>query len=113
MCFLPAFLLPEMTGYVLKRAGDPLRVDLDWRRGYLRPDERVASPDGCAVHPARGGDDSLAVTTTDHDDDRTRLTLEGGRAGAVYMLTNRIRTSGGRALCRTIVVRIAPDLAPG
>ncbi len=102
-----------MTGYVLKRAGDPKRVDLDWRRGYLRPDERVASIDGSDLHPTRVGDDSLAVTKTDHDDDRTRLTLEGGRAGSVFMLTNRIRTSGGRALCRTIVVRIAPDMAPG
>jgi hypothetical protein len=102
-----------MTGYVLKRAGDLVRVDLDWRRGHLRPDERVAALEACAVHPDRFGDKSLAVTTTDHDDDRTRLTLEGGRVGSVFMLTTWIRTSGGRAFCRTIVVRIAPDLPPG
>jgi len=40
---------------------------------------------------------------------RTRLAVEGGLPGRVYMLITRIMTDTGRALCRAMVVRIALD----
>jgi hypothetical protein len=42
-----------------------------------------------------------------HDAARSSASLTGGVPGRVYMLASRVRTSAGRRLERTVVVRIA------
>lgn len=98
-----------MSGYHLKPAGTRAVVVTDWRRGYLEPGERVAAIAGWSVHAATPGEVGLRVVSARHGAARTRLAVEGGMPGRVYMLITRIKTDTGRALCRAVVVRIALD----
>ena len=101
-----------MSGYVLKPAAASAVVETDWRRGHLRPDERVAAISGWSVHAPAAAEADLAVVAAWHDGDRSWLTVEGGQPGRVFMLVARIVTDAGRALCRAVVVRIALDPRP-
>jgi hypothetical protein len=101
-----------MSGYHLKPASTRSVVVTDWRRGHLAPGERVAAIAGWSVHAAKPGEVGLRVVSARHDAVRTRLAVEGGLPGRVYMLITRIMTDTGRALCRAVVVRIALDPRP-
>lgn len=101
-----------MCGYLLKAAGRSAVAECDWRRGHLAPGETVAGITGWSVHAPGGGEPGLKVVAARHDADRTRMTLEGGEPGRVYMLIARVATDTGRALCRAVVVRIALEQRP-
>ena len=101
-----------MSGYHLKPPGSRSVVVTDWQRGHLEPGERVAAIAGWSVHAARPGEVGLRVVSARHDGARTRLAVEGGLPGRVYMLIARIVTNTGRAHCRAVVVRIALDPRP-
>ncbi len=104
--------LNDMNGYLQKPAGGSAVIETDWRRGYLAPGECVTAILPWGVHAPRGGAPDLAVTAAAHDEGVSRLTVEGGRPGQVFMLIARVATDRGRALCRAVVVRVALDLRP-
>jgi hypothetical protein len=103
---------PDMCGYLLKAAARPAVVETEWRRGHLAPGERVAAITGWSVHAPGGGVPGLKVVAARLDAERTRLVLEGGAPGLVYMLVVRVATDTRRALCRAVVVRIALEEPP-
>ncbi len=101
-----------MTGYVLKPALGRVTVETDWSRGYLAPGERVAAILGWAIHGRGDAAPGLRVVAARLDAGRSRLTVEGGVPGWVFMLIVRVATDAGRALERAVVVRIAIEPRP-
>ena len=94
-----------MSGYLLKASDRAAAVGIDWRQGYLAPGETVEADLGWHVHDDAGG--TLVVAEQRHDAARTSASLTGGVPGRVYLLASGVRTSTGRRLERTVVVRIA------
>ena len=95
-----------MSGYLLKRADGDADFTMDWRRGYLAPDETVAADLGWSLQPQDAAGD-LVVTEQHHDVARSWARFAGGVPGRVYLVTGRVRTSTGRVLERVVVLRIA------
>jgi hypothetical protein len=98
-------VIGPMSRYLLKAADRAAAVGIDWRQGYLAPGETVEADLGWHVHDDAGG--TLVVAEQRHDAARSSASLTGGVPGRVYMLAGRVRTSAGRRLERTVVVRIA------
>lgn len=101
-----------MSGYVLKAPDQPVTFVMDWRKGYLAPGERVLRDLGWTIQPEAEGPADLIVASQAHDARRSWAAFEGGAPGRVYMITNRVRTSDDRDLCRAIVMRIALGARP-
>lgn len=95
-----------MSGFVLKAGHRPLKVELDWSRGYLKPRERVTADLGWSVQPQAGRDDPT-VAEQAHDAERSWAVFSGGVPGRFYMVSHRVRTTDDRVLSRAIVLRIA------
>ena len=94
-----------MSGYLLKAADAVVRFHIDWRQGYLAPGETVAADLGWSIH--RDSEQGLVVTEQRHGPARSWASFAGGVPGKVYLVTSLVRTSAGRRLERTLVVRIA------
>ncbi len=79
------------------------RVDyaIDWS-GYL--DGQTVAASAWAVTPAEPG--GVAVAQASFDLARTAATLEGGLAGHVYSVTNRVTLSDGQIDERSIALRV-------
>jgi hypothetical protein len=96
-----------MSGYVLKDAEANLVFALDWRRGYLRSDERIAKDLGWHVTPTNDADAPLEIPAQGHDECRSWVWFSGGERGRVYIVAARVLSDQARVLERSIVVRIA------
>ncbi|MFO1105376.1 MAG: hypothetical protein U1E34_04700 [Amaricoccus sp.] len=97
---------------MLKAADAPATCRFDWRNGYLVGRERIISDLGWGVQPHQAGAGDLVVVVQQNDRFRSWATLAGGRPGRFYFLSNRVRTSDDRVLCRSVVVRIALGQGP-
>ena len=80
---------------------------VDWRRGYLAPDETVVADLGWRIQPQAAAAGDLVVTEQHHDASRSWARFTGGVPGRVYLIAGRVATSTGRTLERTVVLRIA------
>jgi hypothetical protein len=80
------------------------RVDylVDWGAAHLGANSITASQ--WSVHPQH--DAGLAVVAHRHDARTTTVSLEGGRAGMVYDVTNRVSLSNGELDERSLSVRV-------
>ena len=101
-----------MSGYLLKPADRDAAFTIDWRRGYLAPDETVAADLGWSIQPQASAAGDLVVTEQRHDVARTWARFSGGAPGRVYLIVGRVETSAGRTLERTVVLRIALGCGP-
>ncbi len=98
-----------MSGYLLKPADRDAAFTMDWREGYLAPDETVAADLGWSIQTRSPAAGDLVVTEQHHDVTRSWARFTGGLPGRVYLVAGRVLTSTGRALERAIVLRIALD----
>lgn len=96
-----------MSGYLLKPAGRDAAFTLDWRKGYLAPDETVAADLGWSVQPQDAAAGDVVVTEQHHDAARSSAHFAGGVPGRVYLVAARVLTSAGRTLERAVVLRIS------
>ena len=101
-----------MSGYLLKRTDRDVSFMLDWRRGYLAPDETVVADLGWRIQPQAAAAGDLVVTEQHHDVARSWARFASGVPGRVYMVAASVRTSAGRMLERAIVMRIALGHGP-
>ncbi len=90
-----------MTSY-LKHPDARIDYAIDWAAAYL--DGQTISQSQWQVAPDNAGGVTIASTT--HDGARTAVTLEGGRAGQVYRISNRITLGDGRCDTRTLMLRV-------
>jgi hypothetical protein len=100
-----------MSGYLLKRVDRDVEFTMDWRRGYLAPDETVVADLGWSLRP-QDATGHLVVTEQHHDVARSWAWFAGGVPGRVYLVAARVRTSAGRELERVVVIRIALGRGP-
>ena len=101
-----------MSGYLLKPADRDAAFTMDWRQGYLAPDETVAADLGWSIQPQAPAAGDLVVTEQHHDVARSWARFASGVPGRVYMVAASVRTSAGRTLERAIVMRIALGHGP-
>ena len=101
-----------MSGYLLKPADRDAAFTMDWRQGYLAPDETVAADLGWSIQPQAPAAGDLVVTEQRHEVARSWARFTGGVPGRVYLIAGRVETSAGRTLERTIVLRIALGRGP-
>lgn len=101
-----------MSAFIIKSADQPLNHVLDWRHGYLRESETVVDDLGWAIHPCEGGQDALFVAEQHHDFYRSWAEFQGGVPGCFHLLSAQVRTSRGRVLSRSVVLRIALGPCP-
>ena len=80
------------------------RVDylVDWGAAFLGEAKVAAS--SWMVEPSEAG--GVAVVSAARIERTTAATLEGGIAGRVYRVTNRIRLSDGRREERMLTIRV-------
>lgn len=95
-----------MGGYVLKKASSELDWVLSWANGYLEPGEYVEADLGWRVLPVEGAED-LRVVSQRIERTASHAVVAGGVPGKVYMVSASVRTTFGRDLERSVVMRIA------
>ena len=101
-----------MSGYLLKRTDRDVSFTMDWRRGYLAPDETVAADLGWSIQPQAAAAGDLVVTEQHHDVARSWARFAPACRGGSTWSRAAVRTSAGRTLERAIVMRIALGHGP-
>lgn len=86
----------------VKDPGARIDYEFDWGDAYLDGQAIVAS--AWSVLPVEAG--GLAVAASGHDFAKTVATLEGGIAGRVYRVTNRVTLTDGQIDERSLTVRM-------
>ena len=84
----------------LKDPGAVLDYTMDWSGGYLQSGETI-STSVWVIFPGDMTQSAAGNTAT-----ACTVTVQGGSAGQIYQLTNRITTSQGRTDERSISVRV-------
>jgi hypothetical protein len=87
---------------VIKDPGARVDYAFDWGDAY--PDDQLIVEASWAVEPDVPG--GVAVTGASHDLLRCAATLDGGDAGGVYRVTNRVILSDGQIDERSLTVRV-------
>lgn len=87
---------------VVKDPGSRIDYEFDWGAAY--PDGQAMVASEWIVAP--GEVDGVAVVAAAHDLARATATLEGGAAGRVYRVTNRVTMSDGQIDERSMTVRV-------
>ncbi|WP_260582091.1 hypothetical protein [Sphingopyxis sp. PET50] len=87
---------------VIKDPGARVDYMFDWGDAYL-DDQTIVASDWAVEPEAAGG---IAVVAASHDLLRCAATLEGGAAGGVYRVTNRVTLSDGQIDERSLTVRV-------
>lgn len=75
---------------------------MDW--GAVHLGTHIIAASEWAIDPQHDG--GLAVVDHGHDSRTTTMTLEGGRAGRVYDVTNRVTLSNGEIDERSLSFRV-------
>lgn len=88
---------------MVKDPGAGIDFAFDWSAAY--PDGQAVMASGWTVAPDvdEGG---LSIAAMAHDLTRTTVTLEGGIAGHVYRVTNRVTMSDGQIDERSVTMRV-------
>jgi len=80
---------------------------LDFRRAGLGEDEHIERDEGWMIYPKPGSAFGLRAQSTKLDGRVAQACLIGGEPGQTYFATAHIRTDHGRALKRSVVVRVS------
>ena len=94
-----------MTVYLTKRPEADREVSLAWDE--LHPGEAVAEDLGWLIIPQELDAAALRLTACWTDAVRSVARVAGGRAGHLYHVSARVRTSAGRVLSRATLLRVA------
>lgn len=95
-----------MSGYLLKNASSELDLVLSWANGFLETGEVVEADLGWCILPVECEED-LKIEIQRFDCTASYAVVSGGVPGKVYMVSAHVRTSKGRDLERSTVMRIA------
>ncbi|WP_077148771.1 hypothetical protein [Sphingopyxis sp. KK2] len=87
---------------VIKDPGARIDYAFDWGDAYV--DEQVIVAASWAVEPEGAG--GIIVSAASHDLLRCAATIEGGVAGEVYRVTNRVTLSDGQIDERSLTLRV-------
>lgn len=87
---------------LIKDPGARIDYAFDWGDAYL--DGQTIEDASWAVEPDGAG--GVAVAGESHDLLRCAATIEGGVAGGVYRVTNRVTLSDGQIDERSIMLRV-------
>ena len=87
---------------VIKDPGARVDYAFDWGDAYV--DDQVLVAASWTVEPEGAG--GIIVSAASHDLLRCAATLEGGEAGGVYRVTNRVTLSDGQIDERSLTVRV-------
>lgn len=96
-----------MSDYILKDPAIDQDITVLWRSAGLVAPDVVASDLGWTVSPDDTVQGGLSVTPLPIGATTSQGTMTGGRAGHAYQITTRIQSTQGRALQKTVVVRVA------
>ena len=86
----------------LKDPGSRVDMALDWGAEYL--DGQVVVASAWSVVPDEAG--GVSVIAHGFDPLRTSVTLDGGREGVSYRVTNRVTLSDGQVDERSLTLRV-------
>lgn len=89
-------------GLMIKDPGARVDYAFDWGDAYV--DGQVIVAASWAVEPDVAG--GIAVSGASHDLLRCAATLDGGEAGGVYRVTNRVTLSDGQIDERSLTLRV-------
>ncbi len=90
--------------YLIKAPAETRACEIAWVG--LRPGEALAESLGWEITPREEGEDALTLREDAAEGARSRAVLSGGRAGHVYHVAHRVRTSEGRAVARSFLLRV-------
>ena len=93
-----------MSRYVTKAPVEERDVTLDW--DGLDAGESVAEDLGWTIVPQELDPEALTLLSASRNGTRSTARLGGGRAGHVYHVAARVRTSAGRVLSAAVLVRV-------
>lgn len=93
-----------MGGYLTKRCDETRPVALAWVD--LGPDETVREDLGWMIVPQEIDAQALVLVSANCANGASTAVLRGGRAGHVYHVSNRVRTSADRVLCQGLMLRV-------
>ncbi|MEM6438138.1 MAG: hypothetical protein AAF763_00360 [Pseudomonadota bacterium] len=93
-----------MTVYVTKRPDETRDCAFEWTE--LKPAETLTEDLGWMIVPQSFEPDALTLTAAAQRAARSVATLTAGRAGRLYHVSNRVRTSLNRVLSRAVIVRV-------
>lgn len=93
-----------MGDYLTKRRDETRPVALAWRG--LEPGETVRDDLGWMIVPQEMDAEALVLVCASCGDAASTALLRGGRAGHVYHVTNRVRTSADRVLSQSLMLRV-------
>jgi hypothetical protein len=88
--------------YLLKDPSAALDYSVDWGAEYLSGDALAAS--SWSVEPDEPG--GVSVQSSGFDLLVSVVTVDGGEAGRIYRLTNRVTTAAGIEDRRSIMLRV-------
>lgn len=80
------------------------RIDYGFAWGDAYLGTQLIAQSEWSVEPAHDG--GVTVVSDGHDLIETRVTLDGGRDGALYRVTNRVTMSDGQIDERSMTVRV-------
>lgn len=93
-----------MTGYLSKAPAEEKNFLIDWPD--LGAGETLTTSLGWSVLPDEVAPDGLTVLSDSFSGQQSEAVLSGGRAGSVYHVAHRVRTSELRVLVRSFLVRV-------
>ncbi len=94
-----------MTAHHVKTPDTEIDFTLDWAGHYLAAGEAITADLGWTVSPDLP--DGLVILTTSTEAQTTTAQLAGGRLGDRYLVTSAVMTDHGRAIHRSLTIRIA------
>lgn len=89
--------------FYLKDPGATLDYSIDWGAQYLAEFETIATSDWSVIPVEPGG---LGIAASSFEPLISTVSVEGGVAGHVYRVVNRISTVEGRIDERSITIRV-------
>ncbi len=93
-----------MTDYRSKAPAEEKNFAIDWLG--LAPGETLTTSLGWSVLPDEVAPDGLTIVNESFGGAQSEAVLSGGRAGSVYHVAHRVRTSELRVLVRSFLVRV-------
>ncbi len=96
-----------MSGYFIKSPAAVLDVTFTWADQLDGAHETVATDLGWSIEPDEADAGGMTVSASSHADETTTVHLAGGITGAAYQVRNRVLTSEGRELERSLALRVA------
>lgn len=95
-----------MSAYFVKNPDSALDFTFDWGFQFLEGGEVIQTDTGWTIIPDTAVTGGLAVQSSSNTPTTTTVFLSGGVPGEAYLVCSAIVTDRGRAIQRSMTVRI-------